>query len=219
VASAIVTVNSPAPQRTITVSGAGTLSPNADLAKISMGVHSAVAIAKAAAADNTTRTQRLIQALTVQMGIDAKDIRTLNYSVWAGTSPSDNVTPVYTVDNTVQVAVHKISRVGDALDAAVSAGADNISSISFEVADQTQALQQARALAVKDAREKAKELAAAAGVKLGEVVSISYADATTVYPLYSTAVMNASGRDASSVPVEPGNVDVTATVQVVYAIQ
>ena len=73
------------------------------------------------------------------------------------------------MDNTVYVTVRDLDKLGDLLDTMVQAGANTVNSIQFDVANKDKALAPARDAAVKDATAKAQELAAAAGMQLGEL--------------------------------------------------
>jgi uncharacterized protein YggE len=90
---------------------------------------------------------------------------------------SENADPTqitgFEILNELQVTVRDTNMLGDLLDEAVDAGANNISGVTFSVDDQTAAVSEVRRLAVEDARTKAEELAAAAGLTLGPVVSIA----------------------------------------------
>jgi uncharacterized protein YggE len=77
------------------------------------------------------------------------------------------------VDNTVNVTVRDLSVLGKLLDGVVRAGANSINGINFDVTDKTQAITEARKLAIEDARATAQELAAAAGVTLGDIYSLN----------------------------------------------
>jgi len=81
----------------------------------------------------------------------------------------------------------------------------------------TQALSQARQAAVDNARQQADELASATGVKLGDVLAISYEDSTPPVPI-AYARLAAPAAD-QSVPVSAGSMQITTTVTIVYAIQ
>ena len=166
--------------RTLTVSGAGKVSLKPDIAYISVGVHTEKPAAADAVAENNTNTQKLIDALKAT-GVDANDIQTTNFSIWQNnpTGPDGKPTgTIYAVDNTVNLTVRKLAQLGDLLDAAVKAGANNVNSNQFDVADKTKALSDARTEAVKTANKQASELAATAGVTLGSIQSIQYSDAS-----------------------------------------
>ena len=217
------TINQEAPAaiRTISVNGTGQAYLVPDIAYIYVGVHTEQSSAAEAMTENNGQTEKMIAALR-DFGIAAKDIRTTNFSIWHNDKydpqtglPTGQKT--YVVDNTVYVTVRDLDKLGDLLDTVVTAGANTINSIQFDVADKEAALKQARADAVKDAEVQAKELAGAAGVTLGEIQSISFYDTAPV-PLYEGkggGVVEA----AATVPIQPGQLTFTVTVSVSYAIQ
>jgi uncharacterized protein YggE len=211
-----------APVRTLSVSGTGQANLEPDIAYIYVGVHTEQPSASEAMTENNAQTQQVIQALR-DFGIDAKDIRTTNFSIW----PMDKYEPAtglptgeksYVVDNTVYVTVRDLDKLGDLLDTVVTAGANTVNSIQFDVVDKAEALKQARADAVKNAEAQARELATAAGLTLGEVQSISFYD-TPVYPFADGRGGGGAGAEAAAVPIQPGQLTFTVTVNVSYAIK
>jgi uncharacterized protein YggE len=207
--------------RTLTVSGAGIISLKPDIAYIYVGVHTEKPTATEAVSVNNTNTQKLIDALKAA-GVDAKDIQTTNFSIWQNTQygPDGKATGSnYAVDNTVYLTVRKLDKLGDLLDAAVKAGANNINSIQFDVADKSKALSDARTEAVKTAKTQAGELAAAAGVSLGDIQSIQYFDASPM-PMFQGKGMGGGAASADvSVPINPGQMQITVTVTLSYEIK
>ena len=207
---------------TLTTSGAGKVTLKPDIAYIYMGVHTEKPGAAEAVAENNINTQKLIDALKAA-GVEANDIQTTNFSIWQNNQfgPDGKTTSTnYAVDNTVYLTVRKLQNLGDLLDAAVKAGANNINSIQFDVADKTQALSTARSEAVKNARAQAEELAAAAGVKLGDVQSIQYYDASPS-PVFQGKGMGGGGAVSAdiAVPINPGQMEITVTVTMAYDIK
>jgi uncharacterized protein YggE len=211
----------PAPIRTLAVSGTGQAILAPDIAYIYVGVHTEKPSATVAVSENTDQTQKVIDALK-NFGIAGKDIRTTNFSIY----PNEKYDPqtgqptgqkVYSVDNTVYVTVRKLDTLGDLLDTLVSAGANTINSVQFDVADKSEALKQARADAVKDAEKQAKELAGAAGLTLGEIQSISFYDNAPL-PLADGKGGGAAVAQAA-VPIQPGQLTFTVSVNVSYAVK
>ncbi len=208
--------------RLLTVSGVGKVSLKPDIAYVYVGVHTEKPSAAEAVAENNTKTQALIEALKTA-GVDGNDIRTTNFSIWQNTQYSPDGKPSgtnYVVDNTVYLTVRNLENLGDLLDAAVRAGANNINSIQFDLADKTQALSQARSEAVKTAKSQANELAAAAGVTLGGIQSIQYYDASPS-PVFEGKGLGGGGGAAADlvVPITPGQMQITVTVTVAYEIK
>jgi len=207
--------------RTLSVSGTGQANLAPDIAYIYVGVHTENPTAAAAVTENTTQTQKVIQAIK-DFGIDEKDIRTTNFSIYpqdkfdpqSGTPTGDKT---YVVDNTVYVTVRKLDQLGDLLDTVVGAGANTVNSVQFDVADKADALKQARADAVKDAEAQAKSLAEAAGLSLGDIQSIGFFDNSQ--PIFDGKGGGAMAADAASVPIQPGQLTFTVTVNISYAIK
>ncbi len=209
--------------RNLSVAGSGTAYLVPDIAYIYLGVHTELPSASEAVAQNNAQTERMIKALT-DFGVDSKDIRTTNFSIY----PFDKYDPVtgvstgekyYSVDNTVYVTVRDLSRLGDLLDTVVGAGANTVNSIQFDVADKDSALKQARADALADAKAKAEELSAVAGVSLGEIQTITFID-NQPYPLYDgRGGGGGGGPEAAAVPIAPGQLTFVVTVNVTYEIK
>lgn len=207
------------PMRTITVTGTGMVTLTPDLAYVYIGVQSQDASATTAMADNNAKAQALISAIK-SFGVEEKDIQTSNFSISPQNVYDDfyNVIGVtYLVQNTVHVTMRDLDQLGSLLDAAVEAGSNTIYSISFDVADRTEAVSQARLAAVENARRQADELAAATGVSIGDVQTISYYDSTPSMVQY--VEVRAAADSASSVPIQSGSMDVSTTVTIVYAIK
>ncbi len=205
------------PMRTITVTGTGMVTLTPDVAYVYIGVQTQDASASTAMDDNNARAQAVIDAIK-SLGVEDKDIQTTNFSIYPEPVYDDNYNQIgvtYVVDNTVYVTVRDLGILGELLDGAFRAGANQIYSISFDVADKTEAVSQARLAAVENARRQADELAAATGVTIGDVQTISYYDSTPS-PVYYEA--RAALDKVSSVPVEAGSMQITTTVTIVYEI-
>jgi uncharacterized protein YggE len=209
--------------RTLNVSGNGTVYLTPDIAYITVGIHTEDPDLATGVSKNNTQAQALVDALK-KAGIAAKDIQTSNFSVYFNSNQSfDKSTglPInsgdYSVDNTVNVTVRDLSHLGNVLNTAVGAGANNINSISFDVADKTAAMQQARQKAMANASSLASELAKTAGVQLGGIQAITYSD-NSPQPYYGMGGGGASAPNAS-VPIQPGQTQIAVTVSVTYALK
>ena len=161
----------PRRQRLLSVTGSGTVMLTPDVAYLNIGVHTEMPTASEAVSANNAQTQKVIDALQ-KSGVDAKDIRTTNFSIYPNVQydPQTNqkVGTTYVVDNSVYVTSHDISKLGDLLDATVSAGANSVNSIQFDVEDKTAATKQARDAAVKDARTQARRAGGGGGAVAGK---------------------------------------------------
>jgi hypothetical protein len=204
--------------RSVSVSGTGTVYLTPDIAYLYLGVHTEDADIAVAVERNNTRAQALVAALIAQ-GIASEDIQTSNFSVWSMEDYDDAGMSYtkYVVDNSVYVTVRDLSQLGELLNIAVTVGANNINGITFDVADKTAALEEARQLAMANADALAEELAQTAGVSVGEIQTITYTD---YYPSPYYGMGGGGGAAPNvSVPIQPGLMEVTVTVNVTYGIK
>ncbi len=220
---ATIVANPAPPLRTLVVNGTGTVNLTPDIAYINLGVHTEAATASEAASSNNAQTQQVVAGLK-NAGIDAKDIRTMNFSIYPNTQydPQTNqkIGTTYVVDNTVYVTVRKLDSLGDLLDAAVKSGANNVNSIQFDVADKKPALKQARDQAIQDAKSQAEELASSAGVGLGSLQNINFVN-NMPQPLMESFGKGGGGAVAAdvAVPINPGTMTLTVNVALTYEIK
>jgi uncharacterized protein len=206
--------------RTITVVGEGTVATQPDVAQIQVGVEVTGDNAQEASADAATTMQAILDALE-EVGIAAKDIQTSGYNIFVERS----MTPmgaasgdvVYRVNNSVSVTVRDLDSVGDVLDAVIEAGANNIYGVNFGLDDPDEVMAEARSKAAEDALARAEELAGLHGVALGEVVSISEVIGGMAMPAYDSVNVS-MGMGSAAGPISPGQLEMTARLQVVYAI-
>lgn len=206
--------------RTISVNGTGEVKSKPDMAIINSGVVSEAPSARDALAKNNTAMAAVIGALK-KAGIADQDIQTSNFSVspqYPPYQPNQREAPHitgYQVSNQVTVRVKNLAKLGAILDALVQVGANQINGISFDI-DQPKPLQnEARKLAVADARAKAELYAAAAHVSLGRVLQISESGGFVgPQPMYAMDKVA-----AQSVPIAAGQQTLSANVSIIYEIQ
>ena len=208
-------------ERYIRVSGSGEVAVVPDIAYINIGVHSEAEDVTSALEANNTQAAELTEALKAE-GIEEKDIQTANFNVYPQTRYDNMGQPVgtsYVVDNTVYVTVRDLANLGKMLDTAISAGANNIYGISFDIADKETVLAQARELAIKDAEAKAQSVAEVAGVTLGQILSIDVSTPTYTQPYFGYGMGGGTSRVETSVPVSAGQIVVSYTATLNYAIE
>ena len=201
--------------RTISVTGTGTVEAAPDMATLMIGVTTQGATAAEALAANSKATDAVIARLAAS-GIEPRDVQTSNLSInpnWTGYDSSTPTISGYVASNMLTVRVRALDTTGTVLDAAVADGANTLNGMTFGLADPEPAYNEARKEAVADARAKAELLAMAAGVKLGQVLSISDAGAMTdPAPMYREAV------SAAAPPVLGGELGLVANVAVTWEI-
>jgi uncharacterized protein YggE len=203
--------------RVITVSGSGTVRVEPDTALVNLGVQANAATGEEAMSQVNASSVALTEAL-VDAGIAEEDIQTSGLSLWPTTDDRGEING-YQASLNVNVTVRDIEAVGSTIDAAQeAAGAGfTIGGVSFTFADPESVLEQARIDAVADARSTAEQYAAAAGVTLGDVVSIT--EHSSPQPLFRAdgAAMDMAA-EAAGPSISPGQLDLDVEITVSFAI-
>lgn len=208
--------------RRIVVTGTGEARARPDVAVISAGVVVQSDTASAALAANSQAMEAVLQQLR-DAGVAAEDVQTSNFSVTPlyERLPPERQTDApprivgYQVANQVTARVREIDRLGVVLDGLVRAGATNIDGPWFDIADPAQVLGEARDAAIADALARARRYAAAAGVQLGQIISIEEAGSFAPPP---RPMMRAEAM-AADVPIAPGQTELSASVTVTFALE
>lgn len=207
-------------ERTITVSATGTAEAEPDRARITSGVATEAVTARDSLTANTDAMNKVIDALKAK-GIDPKDIQTAAFNVEPVMDYSKDGQPPklrgYRVSNQVVVLVRDLDKLGTVLDDLVSAGANQIQGLAFEVSKAETLKDDARKDAIANALRRAKLLASAAGAEVGEVLQISE-ETTSDAPVVFAAPRLAKAQ-ASSVPVERGTSTLEARVTTTWALK
>lgn len=209
--------------RTITISGEGEATAVPDIAYIDTGVVTEGATAAEALAANTKAMAAVFKGLE-DAGIEKRDMQTSQFSVYPvyeQMRPEDRPqTPKiggYRVQNQLTVKVRDLDALGGILDKVVTLGSNQLSGIRFAIDKPEPLLDDARKKAVEDALRKAKLYAGAAGVALGQIMSITESGGgMPPQPMYMKA-MGEMARD-SSVPMAAGEQTVSASVTLVIKI-
>ena len=203
---------------TVTASGAGTTQAVPDTAEMSFGVTTMSPNAQSAL-DEASKSAEQIASAVKKQGIADEDIQTQDVSVYPQTVDQNGkqVITGYQASLSVRVKVRDISKLGAIISAANAAGANNISGPTFTIDDPAPARAKAIEEAVADARKSAEAMAKAAGKSVGAVLSMSSSDVGMVPgPMYGASDMAGAAKD---VPIQPGQLDITANVVVVFELK
>jgi uncharacterized protein YggE len=206
-------------ERTIAVTATGSVTAEPDRAILTTGVTTEAQSAREAISANAAAMTKVLAALR-SAGIDPADLRTqtLALATRYGKTPfSSNGVVGYTATNAVRIVIRDLKRIGEVIDEAVKAGANQLQGLSFDVSKADALRDEARKTAMANARRRAELYAAAAGVTLGPVLAISEtARGSAPRPM-------GGGYDRSmsavSVPVEAGSVDLAVEVHVTYGLR
>ena len=205
----------------ISVCGHGTADSHPNQAEIEVGVQASATTAEAARGRAAGAMNAVLAALANQ-GVASIDIQTDYFAIepeYSYGSGSPYMTG-YSASNNVTVTIHTVDRTGAIVDAVTQAGGNNVvvTGIQFSTGDPSQTLAQAQQNALANASQLAEKAASAAGVSLGAPLSIQL-DGCGGTPSIVPAASAASGSSSNpSTPIAPGQIEVTADVEVVYAI-
>jgi uncharacterized protein YggE len=200
--------------KTLQVTGEGTVTASPDQAILFLAVQTQATSATQATGDNAILMSKVIDAL-VGVGISKDSIETLSYSLTPiYENKPDQTTPPrvvgYIARNAIQVTVTDFSSVGKLLDAAITAGVNEVQGVEFALSSRALATlqRQAMQLAVQDADAQAKAMASTLGVNLVGPISVS--------PGYSYQPRFDKISLSAQTPIQPATLQITATVQVTY---
>lgn len=212
------------PLPVLRVDGVGEKSAAPDMAVVNFGVVREAVTARQALDACNAAMAAVIEAMKGE-GIEARDLQTANFSISprysqprrdaAGGQEEPRIVG-YSVSNNLTVRVRALDRLGAILDRAVTMGVNTGGNIGFANADPSQIVAEARAEAVRDATARAKTLAAAAGVSLGQILEISETMPSGPVPMARAKL--AMEVAPSAVPIEGGENAYSVTVQVTWEI-
>ena len=203
--------------RVINATGTGTVSGTPDTVTVSLGVTTRAAGASQALAANNKAANTLISKLRA-FGLGEKDLQTSGLYIYPTYNDQGSAINGYEVSNSVTATLHKLDKAGKLIDTAQKAAGDaiRVDGISFSFADDSELRAKARAAAVKQAMTQAKQLADAAGVQVGQILSISEGSGyDNPMPMYARADADSA---SGSAPILPGSADLAVTVQLTVAI-
>ena len=223
--SALAQDNGPTetPTRTITVSGQGEVQARPDTAFVSLSVVTEAEEAAVALDENSQQIQSVLDTLS-ESGIADEDIETQSVRLdpvfaqpgpqepGTTTQPTQEITG-YRAINMIQVRVTDLANLGTTIDTAVSAGANQVQGIRFEVSNPGERMNAARMAAWQDAQNKAQQLAELSGASLGQVMEIRATDQGS-FPFAQAEFSEA----AAAVPIRPGAQTLSASLHVTWQL-
>jgi len=206
------------PPPAISVTGEATVSVAPDQAQIDGGVTSDAKTAREASDANNAAMGKVLLALK-GAGIEEKDYQTSRLSLqpqFAAPKAAERTPGIvsFRASNRVTVKIRDVTKVANVIDVLVGAGANEIGGINFTVTQASKHLDEAREKAIADARRKAEIYAKAAGVTLGEPISISEEGAPA--PMFRGKM---AAPMAAGAPVAQGEETLSVTVGVTWAIK
>jgi uncharacterized protein YggE len=214
----VVTTEGATPLNTVTASGTGESLAAPDMAEMYFGAGVLEDDAKAALAGASAIADAITTAVK-DAGVPTDDIQTANVSVYPEYTGGGDKAPTvtgYRASVQVRVKIRDLEKIGDVIGAASDAGANEIGGPTFMLDDDAAAQDAAIEDAIADARRRAETMAKAAGKSLGAIISVSETG-VSVPPIYLGE--RAALDSTFSVPIEPGQLNVTAGVTVVFELK
>jgi uncharacterized protein YggE len=190
----------------IVVTGRGEVKVSPDRATIQVSVQTRATTAAAAAAENANKQQSVLAALRT-LGIANDQLSTINYNVYPEQRYDQGKDPVivgYNVTNTILVDVRKLNQVGPVIDAALSHGANMITSLQFYASNTEAARRTAIATAIEKARADGDAAARAAGGSLGSLLEVNIGAYSPPPPRPLMMGRVAGGAAQADTPINPG---------------
>ena len=218
----IEVINRDKTEKTVQVSGTGSVAGEPDLVVLGIGVSVERESVKQARAEAAEAMAGVIESLKAN-GLADIDIQTQHFSIHQRYDYSKGRREFrgYSVTNTVSAKIRDLDSVGNVIDNAAAAGGDlvEINSIQFTIDDPTKLKMQARVAAMQDAQAKAQTLATEGGVALGKPISIS--ESGDYYPPGPFRAEAAFADDAAAIetPIQFGQLQITVRVNVTYEIE
>jgi len=210
-------------QTGIWVSGTGEVTGAPDVAILTLGVEAQEETVSEAQSEAAEAMSDIVASLKAN-GVADKDIQTQWYTISIVTKwdkdTEEQIVVGYKVTNMVTAKLRDINKAGTVIDAVALAGGDltRVEGISFTIDDPTSYFTQARQEAMEDAEAKAQQMADLAGVGLGKAFYMSESGGyiPQTYPVRD--YYSGFEESAATTPISAGELEITLTVQVAYAI-
>jgi uncharacterized protein len=198
--------------RQVTVNGSGQVQGAPDTLTADVGIEFTAADVTTAMNQTNERQQAVISAVQ-NAGVDPKDVRTTQVSLQPQYGGASGSITGYRADNSIQVTIRRLDSASRVLGVIVDTGGDatRINSVRYSIEDNSQLLKDARARAFQDAKNRAEQYAQLAGLRLGQVISISEGSGAPPAPMPRAPM-------ATDVPVTPGQQTVSFSVTVVWQL-
>ena len=213
-------VNTATTTNTVSFNGEGKVVAKPDIAKVSLSIVTDALTSKTAQDENSKKSKTVTDYLKKQ-SIDDKDIKTTGYNIYPqykyqqyGGQPT--ITG-YQVNQSLEVKIRNLDNASNVLDGVVTAGANQIGGLSFEIDNPDALKAEARKKAIEDAKKKASELQGQVGISLGKIVNFSENIGDYPTPLYYDVKVGSMREDGPPIPF--GENEISINVNLTYQIK
>ena len=208
-------------RHSIRISGEGRVVGIPDIAKIQLGYKAEKKTVAEAQTDNTDKMNNIINKLKKDFDINKKDIQTSNYNIYPQYDWNEGIKTLqgYQVTQNLNIKIRDLEAVSKILDAAGSAGLNQVGNLQFDIDNPEKLKEEARTKALKNAKEKADKLSKELGVKLGRVISFSEYGSEPSQPVYRAYGMaEMKSMDEAAPEIEAGSTEITINATIEYEI-
>ena len=209
--------------REINVSAQGKAYAKPDIASVTVGLTGEGVSATALVKENNDKMNKIIKEIKT-LGIEEKDIKTTNYNLspkYNWTNKKGSFIDGYTMDQNIQIKIRDFDKIGDVLSKSAELGANVVNDVSFEIDNPETVRAEAMKEAVAKAKEKARNIAKASGLKLGKLINVYEDTYSSSSPTYQTKEsLGMGGGDTTPAPdIQPGEQEVTVTMNLTYRVR
>ncbi|MDP3974014.1 MAG: SIMPL domain-containing protein [Candidatus Daviesbacteria bacterium] len=204
---------------TFDVTGEGKVDAQPDIATVTVGIQANGSTVKVAQDQINTTINNISKAIK-DLGVDQKDVQTTNYNINPNYDfrEGQRITG-YSASTNLQIKVRQIDNINSVIDTATTNGANQVSSISFDVDDKIKLQNEAREKAVADAKSKAENAAKIAGFRLGKIINYSENFGGYPIPIPLRSELAVGQAEVPTTQIEPGSAEITVNVNLSYQIE
>ena len=215
-------------ENTITVSDTGEVYAKPDLALTTFSVITEEKQVAEALSKNTEKMNAVIDSVKNQ-GVEEKDLKTVSFNIYPRYEyqrvepeiypypPGKRVLVGYEVTQSLEVKIRDMAKIGDIIQGATDAGANQVGDLQLTIDKQDELKKQAREQAIEKAKTKAKELASQLGVNLVRISNFS--ESSIVPRYYGLEKVAAMGTGEEAPQIETGENKIEVTVIITYEIK
>ncbi len=206
----------------VQMEGVGRVDAKPDIAVLTFGMMAEDISVSKAQEFNTAGMNAIIKSIK-EVGIDEKDLQTINYSAYEKKDWDPDLREYksgnWIVSQDLSVKVRDVEKVSAVIDVAVKTGVTSVSGPNFQIDDSDDLEAQARELALTDAKNKVDVIANKLGVKIEKVVGYTeWKENNGPGPMYAYESMGMGGAVKSSPDIEAGTKEVIMHVSVTYSL-
>jgi len=214
----------PEERNTVTITGEGRVDATPDVGQVNVTIVTENVNSETAQNENVEQFNKVVASLK-QLGIEEKDLKTTSYTVYPVYDYTDGTRTQrgFEVNQSLQVKIRNLDTSGDVIRVASANGVNQVSGLSFVVDEPEQYKEEARRLALENAKQKAQELSDVLGVNLGKIISFSESSSGDYNPTpvfrESAAMNDTFGTGGATPQFQEGSEEIVIYATIVYEVK